>query len=655
MTGNMKEIRLKEMCFVNFKGLQDLKVSFNGAVSTISGHNASGKTSIFDGFTWLLFGKDSQDRKAFDIKTIDNNGKVIPKIPHEVSAILSVNGEEVKLCRRFNEKWVKRRGQSEEEFTGHEEERLYNDVPMSLKEWNEKIASLCSEQVFKMITNPVYFVSQKTDVQRAMLFRMAGHISDEDIASNDPDFKELLASLTGKTMEEYKKEVQAKKRRIKENIEAIPDRIDERKRDITALSCDFDSIEKELEAKQAELSTLEEQLLDASKKEQAVTQRRVALTMEMSKLAEDRIKYEREVKEKCNNIYQMQVDAHTTIMNDINSKELQINNLTHNINEYEVEKNKCNTYREKLIDEWKEINSQKITFKEGDFICPTCKRPLDTEDIERKQAEMVENFNLTKSARLEENLKKGRDNKTRMTQLTDSCDELKSKLEQLQEELRLLKEQLDEIQIPEKIDLHKVLENDDKYKELSSLITAKQEELNADYSKEKVDNHGEQKSIISQIKVDIDRLKKTLNNKEIINNNNERIAELEKLYRTGSQEIADLEKIEFVIADFNKARIEAVESKINGMFKMVKFKIFEQQINGGEMETCEAMADGKPYSTQNKALQVNMGLDIINAICNFEGVTAPIFIDNCESIEDVLETQSQQIRMYVANNPLTIK
>ena len=655
MTGNMKEIRLKEMCFVNFKGLRDLKVSFNGAVSTISGHNASGKTSIFDGFTWLLFGKDSQDRKAFDIKTIDNNGKVIPKIPHEVSAVLSVNGEEVRLCRRFNEKWVKRRGQSEEEFTGHEEERLYNDVPMSLKEWNEKIASLCSEQVFKMITNPVYFVSQKTDVQRAMLFRMAGQISDEDIASNNPDFKELLSSLTGKTMEEYKKEVQAKKRRIKENIEAIPDRIDERKRDIASLSCDFDSIEKELEAKQAELSMLEEQLLDASKKEQAVTQRRVALTMEMSKLVEDRIKYEREVKEKCNNIYQMQVDAHTIIMNDINSKELQIKNLTHNINEYEVEINKCNTYREKLIDEWKEINSQKITFKEGDFICPTCKRPLDTEDIERKQAEMVENFNLTKSARLEENLKKGRDNKTRMTQLTESCDELKSKLEQQQDELRLLKEQLDKIQIPEKIDLHKVLENDDKYKELSSLITAKQEELNADYSKEKVDNHGEQKSIISQIKVDIDRLKKTLNNKEIINNNNERIAELEKLYRTGSQEIADLEKIEFVIADFNKARIEAVESKINGMFKMVKFKMFEQQINGGEMETCEAMADGKPYSTQNKALQVNMGLDIINAICNFEGVTAPIFIDNCESIEDVLETQSQQIRMYVANNPLTIK
>lgn len=643
----MKKISIKQMKFVNFKGLRDLTVTFNDEVTNISGHNASGKTSIFDGFTWLLFGKDSQDRKAFDIKTIDNNGKVIPKIPHEVSAILSVNGEEVRLCRRFNEKWVKRRGQSEEEFTGHEEERLYNDVPMSLKEWNEKIGDLCSEQVFKFITNPRYFVSQKTDVQRAMLFRMAGNISDEDIAGDKPDFKVLLASLTGKTMEEYKKEIQAKKRRLKDDIEAIPDRIDERKRDTTILSCDFESIEKEMQAKQAELSMLEEQLFDVSKQQTIETEKRVALLKEIGCLTEKRIKLANNIKEEANKEYQNQLDKYNEWKRNIDRLQAQREDYKKAIAEKQSELSKCTSIREELIKEWRQINAETLIFSEGDFICPTCKRPLEIDDIERKQQEMKENFNLNKSNRLQENLAKGKANKQKMQEITDLIDALNLKLQSLNEA------KLPELTEPTAPDINSLVENNEEHKRLTSLIAEKQDILNQNIKSQP--NNSEQKSKISALRTEIDVLKKQLNNKELIAKNEERITELEVKYRTGSQEIADLEKIEFTIADFNKARIEAVESKINGMFSFVKFKMYEQQINGGEIETCEAMADGKPYSTQNNAMQVNMGLDIINAICKFEGVTAPIFIDNCESIENVLDTQSQQVRMYVSNNQLTIK
>lgn len=643
----MKEISIKQMNFVNFKGLRDMTVTFNDKVTTISGHNASGKTSIFDGFTWLLFGKDSQDRRAFDIKTIDENGNVIPRIPHEVSAILSVNGEEVRLCRRFNEKWVKRRGQSEEEFIGHEEERLYNDVPMSLKEWNEKIGELCSEQVFKFITNPRYFVSQKTDVQRAMLFRMAGNISDEDIAGNNPDFKTLLASLTGKTMEEYKKEIQAKKRRIKDDIEAIPDRIDERKRDTAVLSCDFESIEKEMQAKQAELSTLEEQLYDVSKQQTIESEKRVALLKEIGTLTEERIKLANSIKEEANKEYQIQLDKYNELKRNIDRLKTEKEDYIKAITEKRNELNKYNTIRDTLIEEWRQINAETLIFSENDFVCPTCKRPLEIDDIERKQQEMKENFNLNKSNRLQENLAKGKANKQKMQEIVDFIDALNLKLQSLNNAA------LPDLTEPSAPNINSLIDNNEEHKRLISLIAEKQEMLNQNI-KSQPDN-SEQKSKISALRTEIDGLKKQLNVKELIAKNEERITELEGKYRTGSQEIADLERIEFTIADFNKARIEAVESRINGMFSMVKFKMYEQQINGGEIETCEAMADGKPYSTQNNAMQVNMGLDIINAICKFEGVTAPIFIDNCESIENVLDTQSQQVRMYVSNNQLTIK
>ena len=55
-------------------------------------------------------------------------------------------------------------------------------------------------------------------------------------------------------------------------------------------------------------------------------------------------------------------------------------------------------------------------------------------------------------------------------------------------------------------------------------------------------------------------------------------------------------------------------------------------------------------------MKINAGLDIINAICKFEGITVPIFTDNAESINELLPTQSQIIRLVVSeDDKLTIK
>lgn len=60
----MKTVIIKEIRLLNFKGLRDLTVEFDPALTEIYGRNGIGKTSIFDGFTWLLFGKNSEDRNS---------------------------------------------------------------------------------------------------------------------------------------------------------------------------------------------------------------------------------------------------------------------------------------------------------------------------------------------------------------------------------------------------------------------------------------------------------------------------------------------------------------------------------------------------------------------------------------------------------------
>ena len=168
----MKKIVIRQICLLNFKGIRNLTVNFDEYETYIYGNNGTGKTTLFDSFTWLLFGKDSKDRKDFNIKTLDENNKPIERIPHEVSATIEVNGEEITLRKCYNENWTKKRGSAVETFNGHSVECYYNDVPCSVTEYTKKIADICDEKVFKLITSPTFFTSQKKEFQRGMLFQL---------------------------------------------------------------------------------------------------------------------------------------------------------------------------------------------------------------------------------------------------------------------------------------------------------------------------------------------------------------------------------------------------------------------------------------------------------------------------------------------------
>ena len=92
------------------------------------------------------------------------------------------------------------------------------------------------------------------------------------------------------------------------------------------------------------------------------------------------------------------------------------------------------------------------------------------------------------------------------------------------------------------------------------------------------------------------------------------------------------------------------------MFQVVSFNFVSDQLNGGEKLTCVCTVNGTPYPDVNAAGKVNAGLDIINAICSAKGVSAPIFIDNRESINQILPTVSQVINLVVSKDKsLTIK
>lgn len=630
------------MQLTNFKGVRDLSIDF-GTKTDVFGDNGTGKSTIMDAFMWCLFGKDRKDRKEFAIKTYDKDGVVIPDIPHEVEVTLTVDGETIVLTKRYNETWTKRRGSAVKEMTGHEEERLYNNVPCTLKEWNSKIDAICSEQVFKLITNSRYFCSLKADQQREMLFRMAGEISDADVVAGQPNLEHLLADMTGKTLAEYKKEIQAKKRRVKTECDALPTRINERRRDIQDAE-DWDALKEEkatLETKRNELDKVLISAAENAKKKMTEAKNRIQVISEMQKTILYR---ENEIRSSANKDYNTKVEALDQIKRSIKIWENDREDIQRTIDRTKSNKDAAIKEMDALRQKWYDKNAEELQINENDFVCPTCGRRYEVEEIAKRRDSIVENFNASKAHALDSITTSGlklRDDVKEYEERIGELEERKAKLTAL---ILSNQTQVDSFVLGEKTDCTEAIANDEEILRLKQDI-ARLEEVEI-VEEDTTDIKIQRDDLTRQIK----ELDARLAMQKVIDANIKRIGELEIELRKNSEELAMLEGVEFNIMEFSKRKADIVEGRVSSLFENVKFKLFDRQINGEEIEVCEATMDGVPYSVLNDAKQINCGIDIINAICKYEGIHAPIFVDNAESINNIIGTDSQLIRLVVSTD-----
>lgn len=663
----MKNIIIKQMHLVNFKGVRDLTIDFNQAVTNIYGRNGAGKTTVFDAFTWILFGKDSQDRKVFDLKTLDEDGNIIAQLPHEVSAVIEVNGKEITLSRRFTEKWVKRAGKVDKEFDGNKEERFFNDVPCSKKDYEEHIAEICDEAVFKFITSPTYFTSQKAEVQKAMLHRMAGNITDEEIAAGNDDFQKLLAELTGKTLADFKKEISAKKQRINAELVDLPGRIDEKKRDIAKSEAeDWSLLEVELKQKREARADIEKQLEDINAAESAKNEEVRKIMRDIEAIRTERMKRQNEITEDVMRDFYATQGTKNECEHEIGVLKRQIAIYEQDIKRYNKETELCEERRNLLLEEWKKLNAQQKSIKaeqlqidEAQFVCPTCHRPLDVEDIEAKEAQMRENFEKEREKRLERvasdiesNKRRGRDNNALKENYQKQITDTEARIAEHKKRIAEIEAQPEYITELVRPDADSAIASDTKMKSLQNNIdrltkekdVKQQSDGNQNEDREELRNG--HKTLTEAIEMLVAKLAKRTD----VEADKRRVNELERQMQDLNVELAELERKEFVIAEFSKARSAAIEARINGMFEHVRFRWLKVAINGAESETCEASINGVPYASLNHAGQIIAGLDIINAICKWQNICAPIFIDNAESINDIIPMNSQIVNLIVSRD-----
>ena len=593
------QIKIKTLKLENFKGIKNLIIDFKDTTN-IYGDNAVGKTTIFDAYSWLLWDKDSLNRKDFAIKPYDKNGEEVHNLESVVEGDFYFDDTELNLKKIYKEVWTKKRGSTQAEFTGHTTDYYINSVPVKKKEYNERIESVLSEDNFNLLSNPLYFNQflVKTE-RREILLSLIEDVKPEDIIAKNKDLEDL--DLETYTVDELKKIAKDSARKINKDIESIPARIDELNKS-KIHDIDFDALEFRKRSTLPAIKEIDEKLADASKMAEGMTEisdKIADLQKEKSDLAE---KYQ-------NKCFEINLKNKNVLLEKEHDK-LALEEAKKNIE-------KLKDLVEKARKEWQEVHKEQY---QGDFKCPTCGQDLLPDQIEKTMA----NFNKKKSEKLGSIEEKAKDLKIKI----EECEKLIAIYE--------VKEYKEEDMPIEPIRLQEIDQEINEAK-------AKLSDFSLDDKKDLLEKK-------DSLNADLEEINKKLSLQGQNEKIDERIKELESREKELAKLYEEQQRIIYLCEEYTKAYVDLVSDKINDSFDLVKFKLFENQINGGITETCEATFKGVPYSDLNNAAKINAGLDVINSLSEKLDLKVPIFIDNAESVNELIKTDTQLVRLVVSKD-----
>ena len=661
----MKQIKLLSMHIQNFKGCKDRTIEF-GQTTRITGDNDVGKSTVFDAYLWLLFDKNSKGVTNFAVRPLTESGETINNIEISVEATISVDNDEYKLRKTQKQKWVKKRGTDTREFQGNVNEFDINGYPKSQKEFKEFISGIVNEEVFPLISNPAAFTSLPWKEQRDILMQFVGDVSDVGIAETFGEkYLKLIPELKIANTDDILKKYTKAKNTLNKDMVEIPARIDEASKQLVI--ADVGALEVEKAAKEVALQKVEDELSGGNGKLEEINSKRQEIMNLKFRISEIQ-------NEENQNLF----DKSKALRDDLVTKEDTLRSIKREIADTNSEIHSVHSKYEwavkevkRLQEEWKAEKAK--TFPEmvpmepipdSASVCPTCGQNLP-EDVIQKN---IENYEKKKQAYEDKyandliQFKERKKNKiseieTAGTEAASDRDKCKSREEELRKSMVELDSKLAEAQKA----YDSVQEELNRYPKTAD-ISEKAEYLATVEKISVLEKEIESMSSDTSGRTELEAKKAVLKDEiaeiagKILAADNtkakERIAELEKEQKEVGQKIAEQEQMIDLVEDFIRTKMNMISEKINGMFSIVSFKLFDNQINGGLKETCTCTVKGVGHSDVNDGHEIVAGLDIINTFSEKFGVRCPIFIDRAGELNEIYipEMDNQLILLKRVDN-----
>lgn len=642
----MKKVILRKLILQNWRS-QNVEVQFNDDLTKVFGQNKAGKSSLRHSFLWLLTGYDGENRMNHNL--FDNNHNYTPEDSPiaSVEAIVKANGYEYSLKRTAEVGWVRKRGNKEYERKGTDDYKFFIDgVEMSAGRYKEKIAELfCDMDSLRSIIDINYFLGLDWKEQRKALSVMAGEITNEDFKGN---YKELFAQLVKYSIPELKARITSEIKPMKDSLKSLP-------LTIKALEENLPDVKEAEEAKglikgyKEQISDIDEQLQGQANSIKPIIEKRNKEWEAINELKRNynlaESEYNSAFEAECNAIKTKIREYESTnreILNSATKRNIERASIINRIDNYEKDVERYTNIREVLLA--KKDKTNKLVFTND--ICPYCGQMLPEHELEQKKKEFYE----AKETEINSIIAEGRSNNDKKSAALAEIERLKEELKEKPElsvvtaDISIFEEELKEKKknfIPFK----------DTEKGQSLLKEIEEAEASVTQIPEQ-DNDGllaMKKTLMEQI----EECSRKLGLVEERAKQEAKIEDLKKQLKETSSALAEQEKLDSQIKDYEEEKANIISKRVGKYFKRCKIKMMSQDKSGTWIPDCVISgADGAVASTANGAERILIGIDIANAFAEYFEVSFPLFVDDVNLIDsnNEIKTYHQLIELIVNDN-----
>lgn len=634
----LKVVKLLKLYVENFRGIKNFVLTPEGRSATVQGGNGTGKSTLMAAFLWLLTGKDAQGRENYNVFPLGTDGNRLSGCSPTVTATLSMpDGHMLILQRSICERWTKRRGSAETEYNGDETRYFIDEVPVSAGEYSSAIFGMFPEKLLPLLLNAAWFSEQTKDYKerRRLLLEQFGSLQPADVFTANPELSDLESMLGTHSVDEFSRICTERRKRYKDSLSALPARIDENRKQLQPMS-DTGDIKKERSKLNVEIAKLQYEIehttADAVQRHNQQELEKVRQYLEM-------IPNKRRVLEASGNAGWL--EEHNRRVDDAargkQNAMCRAETLAAELRVLNLERDHLAAERDCLRVEWVEVNG---TVPDIAQTCPTCGQALPAELVQEAQ----ENFNVSKSKRLSDIATKGAKAAQDVEKMEKKSARLREDLDTCERAAKAAAAAYDMViaEKPPVTQMGLFAELDAEEKELKARAEELRQAIQASaQAAEQVVQEKRQKLADMQAQSDAmtSRLAEIERNAAL----ETRIQELEAEQRDTLHQLEEAERGLSMCEEYTRTLVTLLTERVNKHFPTVRFKLFEQQKNGGLREVCEAMVDGVPYGALNTASKMQANVEIVQAFSRAADISLPLFLDNRESVTDLTLPDEMQV------------
>ena len=653
----MKKITIKKLRLLNFCGIRDAEYEFCEKLTIVSGGNGRGKSTIANAIMYVLFGTDMAGN-SLDIKTFDKNHEIIKEIPHEAELTLLVDGDQIVLKRTLTDSWKDRKCMNSYKY--------YVDGDVTTAgDFKKIVEDICPDSVFRRISSATNFCSLPWQKQRELLESLADQYTTQDITQGDERFDFVVEELKKKSIADLIHHIKYKRKEVQKQLDAVPVRLAELNKSLPEAQ-DWDALS-------AEIENLQEKLVEIDKKIRTIRiggadKVRYDGILKKIEFAEKR---KHNMEQGAMNLATEQATKHQSDVITANIAVTKAQSLVDDLKatmrgytESEIHaKDKKEECERKVVDinnRLDELSKSRWSWNAEDGICPYCGQPLPAEDVERIKKESKDRFNECKSnasKKIQEEFNGIQQEYTDAKNILEKLDtDRMVTTNQLVKANKTLKEaefKKLEVNAEKPKTYEQILAEKEEYQQVVKEIADLQAELNepsasSDENAEMLVGLEKEREPIG---IRYNEVLQLLVTKETYDRISELIEKAKQDKESYQNQLDELDEKLDLANEYNKKSCQLLEENVNGHFSYVKWSMFTQDLDGNMKPYCECYHDGVPYSRLNGAAKVNAGIDIANTFSRFYEVSAPMVLDECESVNDpIYSVGQQQIRLKVTTD-----